>query len=67
MLGTAAAYATVDSGGSSGPHSATSSHTAVPADPTSVTADSTDGSLEPVRLHRVYRVPFAQLAASGGR
>ena len=57
LLGTAAAYATVEDG--------------TPAPPTTHQVETAspragDG-VEPVRLSRVYRVPFAQLAATGGR
>ena len=57
LLGTAAAYATVEDGS--------------PTPPTSRVEhahhDRDGNRLEPVRLHQVYRVPFAQLAATGGR
>ena len=57
LLGTAAAYATVEDGS--------------PTPPTSRVEHAhhhRDGNrLEPVRLRQVYRVPFAQLAATGGR
>jgi hypothetical protein len=57
LLGTAAAYATVDD--------------ATPEPPATTRVEpahhrATDG-LEPVQLQRVYRVPFAQLASTGGR
>jgi hypothetical protein len=57
LLGTAAAYATVED------------DTPAPATRQQVEpASQQDGErLEPVRLRRVYRVPFAQLAATGGR
>ena len=57
LLGTAAAYATVES---DSPAPATTSR----LEPTH--HRPTD-SLEPVRLQRVYRVPFAQLSSTGGR
>lgn len=56
LLGTAAAYATVEDG------SPTPGTTRV--EPAHHRA--ADG-VEPVRLRQVYRVPFAQLAATGGR
>jgi hypothetical protein len=57
LLGTAAAYATVEDGTPAPPATARveSSHHA-----------ATDG-LAPVQLQRVYRVPFAQLASTSGR
>ena len=59
MLGTAAAYATVVGGAGTTPAERTQR--------TQPTSGRTTDDLEPVRLHRVYRVPFAQLAATGGR
>ena len=57
LLGTAAAYATVEDGTQPPPTTRVAPMTQHPA------ADR----LEPLRLHQVYRVPFAQLASTGGR
>ena len=57
LLGTAAAYATVDDG------SAAPATTRVEPAYHHRAADR----VEPVRLRQVYRVPFAKLAATGGR
>ena len=57
LLGTAAAYATVEDGSPTPPTTRVEpAHHQRAAD-----------ELEPVRLRQVYRVPFAQLAATGGR
>jgi hypothetical protein len=56
LLGTAAAYATVEDG-----------TPRPPATTAGAPADHDAASVEPVRLERVYRVPFAQLAGTGGR
>ena len=56
LLGTAAAYATVEGGSPAPATSRVEPAHHRPAD-----------GLQPVRLHQVYRVPFAQLAAAGGR
>ncbi|HTE72446.1 MAG TPA: hypothetical protein VK640_04510 [Actinomycetes bacterium] len=56
LLGTAAAYATVEDGTQAPPTTRVELRDQQPAD-----------GLEPVRLHQVYRVPFAQLASTGGR
>jgi hypothetical protein len=56
MLGTAAAYATVER--AAGPTATVT---------TRHTPGRVDDHLEPVRLQRVYRVPFAQLSGAGGR
>lgn len=57
LLGTAAAYATVEHG--------------APTPTTTRVAPTTQHQaahgLEPVRLHQVYRVPFAQLASTVAR
>jgi hypothetical protein len=56
LLGTAAAYAAVEDGTHAPPTARVQLPDHRPAD-----------GPEPVRLHRVYRVPFAQLASTGGR
>jgi hypothetical protein len=55
LLGTAAAYATVVDG------------TQAPTTRVQLPDHRPADGPEPVRLHRVYRVPFAQLASTGGR
>ena len=57
LLGTAAAYATVEDG----------SPTPPPSRVEHAHHDRAGDRLEPVRLRQDYRVPFAQLAATGGR
>ena len=56
LLGTAAAYATVEDGTQ-----------APPTTRLQLPHHRTADDLEPVQLHQVYRVPFAQLAPTGGR